>query len=505
MRIEWPPLILGGVLAGVYAATLAPGYTWANRAADAGDLITAAYTGGVPHPPGYPTYILLARLFQFLPFGTLAFRTNLLSAVCALLAALVLMDLTRRVCLADERVSRWAGFIAGLGFGLSPLFWSQAVITEVYALHVLFVALILWLMFVPIGEVRLFNKVGLLDAASWRERLIGLLLGLALGNQVTVILLLPVWLFLGEAQSDSGKTTVCFQVDGKTLARRVTWLMIGLLVYVVIPLRARGGSPVNWGHAVDWEGFWWLVSGQLYQGKLFNFSPDYFLPRLRNWAGMLRDQFGVFGMALGFFGLLYGQARRVVVGVTLWVAIAFSLFSITYTTEDYYVLMLPLYLVFALWLGMGAARLLMLMSSATTYARWAFPLSVGLFLVLIGLNASRNYAEVDASRNRQAVDFAQSVLSRVPQDGLLMTVQDEDTFVLWYYHYALGHRPDLIVLHEGLLAYAWYRQVMQAYYPELKLPVDWECFPCAIKEVLRLNRRPYCQIQADGAPALLCW
>ena len=64
-----PLAILALSLSMVYWRTLAPGLTWANDGADGGDLITAAATGGVPHPGGYPLYILLARLFQFLPAG----------------------------------------------------------------------------------------------------------------------------------------------------------------------------------------------------------------------------------------------------------------------------------------------------------------------------------------------------------------------------------------------------------------------------------------------------
>ncbi|MBL6983191.1 MAG: DUF2723 domain-containing protein [Anaerolineales bacterium] len=90
------PIILLITLGIVYSLTLAPDLTWANRGADGGDLITAAATGGVAHPPGYPTYLTLARLFQMLPVGTVAFRTNILSMVCGLLAALVVADIARR-------------------------------------------------------------------------------------------------------------------------------------------------------------------------------------------------------------------------------------------------------------------------------------------------------------------------------------------------------------------------------------------------------------------------
>ena len=62
----------------VYLATLAPDITWAYQGTDGGDLITAAYTLGVPHPSGYPTYVLMGWLFSKLPVGTIAWRFNFL-------------------------------------------------------------------------------------------------------------------------------------------------------------------------------------------------------------------------------------------------------------------------------------------------------------------------------------------------------------------------------------------------------------------------------------------
>jgi len=78
VRNKFPPIFLAFSLLLIYLGTIAPGLTWANNGADGGDLITAAATGGIPHPTGYPVYMLLARFFLFLPLGSLAFGKNLL-------------------------------------------------------------------------------------------------------------------------------------------------------------------------------------------------------------------------------------------------------------------------------------------------------------------------------------------------------------------------------------------------------------------------------------------
>src|SRR5437764_10918857 len=49
---------------------------------DTPELITAAVTLGVAHPPGYPLFTMLGHLSSLLPFESIPFRVNLLSVVC---------------------------------------------------------------------------------------------------------------------------------------------------------------------------------------------------------------------------------------------------------------------------------------------------------------------------------------------------------------------------------------------------------------------------------------
>jgi hypothetical protein len=102
-RTAWPQwagaLVAGGLALLLYVRTAAPGLTWAHDGADGGDLIAAAMNWGVPHPSGYPTYCLLARLFALLPLGSIARRFNLFSSASAALAVSVLYLCARRCSL----------------------------------------------------------------------------------------------------------------------------------------------------------------------------------------------------------------------------------------------------------------------------------------------------------------------------------------------------------------------------------------------------------------------
>ena len=49
---------------------------------DSGDLVASIHTLGIAHPPGYALYVLLGKLFvTLLPFGNIAYRVNVMSAV----------------------------------------------------------------------------------------------------------------------------------------------------------------------------------------------------------------------------------------------------------------------------------------------------------------------------------------------------------------------------------------------------------------------------------------
>ena len=69
---------------GLYLLTLAPSTAmW-----DTSEYIAAAYTLGLPHPPGNPFFVLLGRVFSILPIApNIAMRVNLLAAVCSAVTA----------------------------------------------------------------------------------------------------------------------------------------------------------------------------------------------------------------------------------------------------------------------------------------------------------------------------------------------------------------------------------------------------------------------------------
>jgi hypothetical protein len=469
----------------LYGGSLAPGLTWSHNGADGGDLLAAALTCGVPHPPGYPLYELILRSALALP-GTAAnpaYTGNWLSAVCAVMAVALLADLARR-SLPDRPGRSGLALVAALAWAATPALWGQAVITEVYTLQALAVVALLWLLW-RWREGVLANR-GQPGAWPWLV-IAGLTLGLGLGNHLSLLLITPgmaTWLWSYRA----------------ALARMPRWAWVavgismgaGLAVYLYLPWAAAAQPPVNWGDPSTPAGFFWLATARAYGGLLFGVPWTSLLARLGAWAAEALRQFWPWGAALAIWGLW--RLDRIdhpwwrLTGLT---ALAFSLFALSYNTADAYIYLIPAWAAAALWLPHGLAALAdvlahqlsriapnrtlsskpddasrkvprrrMMHDAAITY------LVVALSLLAIpGVSTLGHWREMDLRQDHAAQEFLNGTLAAAKPDGVILLATDQPTFALWYAVYGLRERSDLILLNVNLYGYPWYRQILAAQHP----------------------------------------
>ena len=207
-----------------YVLTLCPTVSWY----DSGELISACFNLGIAHPTGYPLYTIIGRIFSLLPLGNSAFRVNIMSAFLGAMTVIVIYVIMRTLLVSvwkdavqkrrDRESLRFfknevPAVVASLTFAFSPLFWTQAIIAEVYTLHTTLIALLIFSLLrlskslstsshstedtnCPEGDI--FEK-----RRMHRYQFLFLfcfLLGLSLGHHLTTLLYIPAFLFFIAAE-----------------------------------------------------------------------------------------------------------------------------------------------------------------------------------------------------------------------------------------------------------------------------------------------------------------
>jgi hypothetical protein len=335
----WIALGLFSAILFVYVQTLAPGLA----KGDGGELQHTLAVLGVAHPTGYPLYTLVGWLWaKFIPFGTIAWRVNLFSAVCGAAAAVmvygIVYRLTRRVL---------PGLAGACFLAFSPSFWILSSTTEVYALHALFVAAIFYLLLVW------------RDAGTRRFKVlipVTFVYGLSLSHHRTMLLLAPAILLfvlleqpvLWQRRQGGGRKVRTEKGQVHRWLVLILVFLAGLLPYLHLFIHQLKRGRTMY-HVI-----FRVILGVDFSGFLgFRSDP------LRILWELPRQQVGTLGLiaaAIGLGWLIWKQ--RSVAWLLGGSYVATMLFCLFYRIEDIQDFMIPATLCLAIWAGASAGFLL---------------------------------------------------------------------------------------------------------------------------------------------------
>lgn len=452
-------LTMTGLAFVFYTAGAAPGLSWANYGADGGDLLAAAVTNGVPHPSGYPLYILLLQgwlqLMGWLaPTSDIAWRGNLFSGAAAA------MSVGGTVLVAGHLWSHsptrlWAAVTSGTAWMIAPLLWGQALITEVYALHAAIFVGLAWLLWGT--KIHHPRQDGLA---------VGLLFGLGVGHHLTIGLLAPglvYWLWSDPA--------------GR--GRKLTfWLALllgtapGLLLYGRLLWLTNPAAPVYWGGSNGLASLWWLVSGDAYRRYLFTVPLAEMLSRLSGWAWTLTSQWTPIGLGLALAGLFRWDkaAPRLRTLALLW-ALPVSIYAIGYNTADSEVYLLPVAWLMAIWLPFGVTEAGEWLGDQWPRLGGKEPILLAALLAGLLLLVVVRFPVYSLTQDEKARQFLHSATTVLEPGSIVFSSGDQETFALWYGMWASGElaqaAPGTALINVALFQFDWYRTQIQRQYPDL--------------------------------------
>ncbi len=439
--------VLSGVLALIlYVYTAAPELPPGH---DSAELIAAAASGGIAHPPGYPLYTMLGHAAAGLNPGNPIYALNLFSAVCGSLAAAL-------AAWAFSRLSgsASAGALAALLFAAAATPWRLSVGAEVFALHLAFAAALLAL------------------AAQWQadpgaKRVYwagggAFVFGLACAHHQTIaLLLLPLGLFFWLEHRRSPQLSLGFS------RWMIPLFLLGLLPYLYLPWRAAQHPLINWGDPSSWERFCWVVLRQGYGGvqlSTVSHQQSALLYHLGHWIFSLAWlQFPVIALGLGIYGAAeaWKERRSAVVLLTsvcllygpVWCVIAAQPEGTGFADmlERFYA---SSYLGFA---GLIALGIAFCEAKGAVYAKIGLILAV--FAVLLGLGL--NWGRASARGMYVISDAVNAMADSVPAGALVVTCNDL-TSGAFMYATAVQER-DFVHIPAGLAYSQWFREQLEPY------------------------------------------
>jgi len=512
----------------LYVVTLAPTTAfW-----DTSEYIATAHIVGIPHPPGNPLFVIVAKAWSLLlaPLGlSVAVRINLLAATTSAGAAACMYLVAHRVLssfVEDARVARLGAFVAVLPGATAFTVWNQSTVNEkVYTISVLIIAVVSWL------------------AVLWQDRRtqpgaerymlwVVFLLSLGSTNHMMSVLPVPALAVLVIA---AGPLTL---LRPAFLARAALLVVLGLSFNFVLPVRAALDPVINEGDPTcdSFLGAAAAVYANPLPGPVADAIPrcqaladelgrvQYQTPPItaRNapitaqlamywqyfdwqWARGLdaaptpsaaRLPFTLAFLLLGIAGLVVSWRSGVpVVGYLATLAATLTVALVVYLNfrhgysiypeianpglhevreRDYF--FVASFLVGGCLAGIGLVwlwhRAAGLLGQPGRYA------AVSPLLAIAGLPLVFNWSWAGRAGDYAARDWAYDLLVSVEPYAVLFTNGDNDTFPLWYLQEVEGIRADVTVIVGQYLFTDWYpKQLERLTRPESQRPFDESLVP----------------------------
>ena len=337
----------------VYIITLPPDIL----PGDSGELVAASYTLSIAHPPGFPLWLVLGKIFSSgVALGSIAYRYNLFSAVMAsataALATLVLARLGVRLLVGSL-----------VAFGLATLgsYWLQATTGDVYTLNGLFTAL---LFYVALGGRRHGERSLLLLA------FIG---GLAVSHHLTLVYGLASAILILALRMEA-------RPEPKTVVLSVFLFLLGLSVWLYIPIRSSQAPPLSWGDTSSLHGFLNHVTAQTYRWRLRPFDVGHRLIDLGRYFKLMAHAAGLPLAVLACVGIALNLRRMRVAGGFLLLVGFYAFHYVVYNIPDIESHVFPALVAVAVLAGLGLGTI------SKWTRRWGNLIAVALASVVIVLN-----------------------------------------------------------------------------------------------------------------------
>ncbi len=459
---------------------------------DSGETITAAFTLGIQHPPGYPLFTLLGKIFCMFPLGDVSFRVYLLSLFLAMidfwliyfvfLKILKIIGYSQHSSLLSLYPS--AVFIAGYTI------WDQATTAKggIYTLNIFF-TLIISLILIELYSTRSYKyRLKLFYLFSF-------LFGLGLGDHhMSQFIMLPGYVFLVYASGFYKNLKL------KNYITAFFFFLIAVIIYIYLPVRAKE-AYLNWGDPSTLKNFYQTLTRWQYSRGEITSSLINSMRQIFKFFSSNIIEFAVSGSVFIIAGLylLFKKEKNLFIYM-LYNPAVFLLFTAVYlnlSVDRLYIMetyITPAYFPMSIFLGIG----ILWMAEKTS---GLFPkkhlMEFIFFLAVLLPQLLLFYPRLDKSRYYYAYDYNRNMLLSVEDNGILFATGDGIIFPMWYLRYVKHYRTDVTLVGTAVLPMRWVRDNIKTQNPFISMPVintdkiGTESTGAIINAIIRMNFSHY--------------
>lgn len=459
----------------VYRITLATTMYWIDSAI----YLATIKQFGIAYPPGFPLYIIIAKLWSFLPLPGMDFtqKINFLSSVfaslaCGFLYLSILRLFANNFTLFQKSPEKPAAAptpnihiiiasLVALIFGLSYNFWYAATYSEVYSMHFFLMAVLFYLLIALCD----YGPPQYILNEKQKKLLYGIAItyGMSFANHPMTINLIPVilwfvWKF--RIPLFGNKKLFC----GLLLA----FFLSGFLPYIYIPIRSAQNPDIDWGNPENLTNFINHITAKHWTGEKNNFAflnKTFFL-NIWDWMKLTYYQFYGAGAIFLILGALWlWRKKKNILAPFLWIITSSVFWGTVYITTEYQTWLVPAYFIGAIFM---AAAFYLLINEFRDKEAGSF-IKIPAIIILLSvaaINLSTNWLTMNRRGNYFPPEVGHNILKNAEDGSIVISEAGMAMSSIIYSQYVLDYKPNIISIHRNSFWAPWMRENLKKYQKE---------------------------------------
>ncbi len=413
----------------IYYINSAPGIVFG----DSPELALSSYSLGIAHPPGYPLFSIITKLFSYLqPFEDYAKKCNVFSVFISSLTLTILFYTLEKLY-----NNKLIALIASFTTGFSYLYFKQSLVTEVYSLNSFFLVLIT--LFI-VNYIKNNDKRWL-----YLSSFIG---GIGLGNHHTLLGILFSAFML----------TLLRKVGLKTFFISLLLLFFGITIYFYLPVRSLNNPILDWGNPENFNNFISVITREQFGfgNKGFNFEKTQ--SQILYYIKFLNKQFFVPLLLLALYGCYKSKKNDSFLFVYLFLIFLINgilTFLVLNPDESEFFLVeafvTPSIITCSFFIASGLYEI-------SKKKKFLYIFIVVISITTLLYKFMVQVTKITEKNNLYARNYAMDTLSILPDNSVIIGEADYTTFPLLYSKHFYFKNKDITILDADFFMLPWYQE-----------------------------------------------